>query len=174
MADRNDGTPDRLAIGVIAAPHGTRGEVRMQIWTHFPEHIQQLNSIFLGDEERPRRLRQARIQKGLAILSIQGVRSREEADELRGTVVRIEREQATPLEEGEYYHFELIGLDVFTEDGTRIGSLADIIETGANDVYVVKDDEGNEHLFPALTEVIPEIDLENRRMIARPLSYWER
>lgn len=171
MADREDFNPERLAIGVIAAPHGTRGEVRMQIWTHFPEHIQELNSIFLDDEEEPRRLRQARVQKGMAILSIQGIRSRDEADRLRGIVVRIAREQASPLEEGEYYHFELIGIEVFTEDGTRVGTLDDIIETGANDVYVVKDDEGNEHLFPALNEVIPEIDLENQRMIVRPLNY---
>ncbi len=171
MADRESVNPNRLAIGVIAGPHGTRGEIRMQVWTHFPEHIQELNSIFFGDEDQPRHLRQARIQKGLAILSIQGIKSREEADRLRGTVVRIEREQATPLEEGEYYHFELIGLEVYGEDGTRIGTLDDIIETGANDVYVVKDDEGKEHLFPALTEVIPEIDLESRRMIVRPLNY---
>lgn len=172
MADREAGIPDRLAIGVIVAPHGTRGELRMLIWSHFPERIPELKTIFLDDEERPRRLRSARVNGDLAILSMQGVNSREEAEALRGRVVRIAREEAAPLEEGQFYHFELIGLDVFTEDGIRIGTLDHIIETGANDVYVVKDDEGKEHLFPALTDVVPEIDVEQRRMVVRPLDYW--
>ena len=173
MAESQSDHPERLSIGVIVAPHGVRGELRMQIWTQFPEHIQELRSIFLGDEDRPRRLRDARIQKGLAVLSIHGVTSREAADELRGTIVRIAREQATPLDEGDYYHFELIGLDVFSEDGTRIGTLEEIIETGANDVYVVRDEERKEHLFPALSEVVPEINLDEHRMIVRPLTYWD-
>ena len=173
MVESESLNPERLAIGVIVAPHGTRGEVRMQIWTHFPEHIQELKSVFLDEEERPRRLRHVRMSGGLAVLSLHGISSREAADELRGTVVRIDREQANPLEEGEYYHFELIGLDVFTEAGERIGSLAEIIETGANDVYVVRDDDGKETLFPALRQVVPEIDLEGRKIIVRPLDYWE-
>ncbi len=173
MAESASLNPERLAIGVIVGPHGTRGEIRMQIWTHFPEHIQDLSSIFLDDETQPVRLRHVRISRGLAVLSLQGVTSREAADELKGKVVRIDREQAIPLEEGEYYHFELIGLDVFTEEGDRIGSLVEIIETGANDVYVVRDDEGKETLFPALNDVVPEIDLEHRKMTVRPLHYWD-
>jgi 16S rRNA processing protein RimM len=173
MAEDEPISPDRLAIGVIVAPHGTRGEVRMQIWTQFPEHIQELKSVFLGDEERPRRLRQVRSSRGMAVLSLQGVTTREAAEDLKGQVVRIDREQAKPLGEDEYYHFELIGIEVFTETGDRVGTLAEIIETGANDVYVVRDEEGNESLFPALTEVVPEIDLEQHRMIVRPLDYWE-
>ncbi len=174
MAEDELLNPDRLAIGVIVAPHGTRGEVRMQVWTHFPEHIQELKTVFLGDEDRPRRLRGVRMSRGLPVLSLQGVTSREDADELRGAVVRIAREQATPLDEGDFYHFELIGLDVVTEDGERVGSLTDIIETGANDVYVVTDDEGNEQLFPALKEIVPHIDVEERKITVRPLNYWER
>lgn len=173
MAEDESLNPERLAIGVIVAPHGTRGEVRMQVWTHFPEHIQELKTVFLDDEERPRRLRGVRTSRGLPVLSLQGVTTREAAEELRGSVVRIAREQATPLDEDEFYHFQLIGMDVFTEDGTRIGSLRDIIETGANDVYVVADDEGKETLFPALKDVVPDIDLDARKITVRPLNYWE-
>jgi 16S rRNA processing protein RimM len=173
MAESESLNPERLAIGVIVGPHGTRGEIRMQIWTHFPDHIQDLTSIFLDGEPLPVRLRHVRISRGLAILSLQDITTREAADELKGKVVRIDREQASPLEEGEYYHFELIGLDVFTEDGSRIGSLAEIIETGANDVYVVRDDEGKDTLFPALNDVVPEIDIEHRKMTVRPLHYWD-
>jgi len=173
MAEDESVNPERLAIGVIVAPHGNRGEVRMQVWTHFPEHIQDLKTVYIGDDERPRRLRGVRTSRGLPVLSLQGITSREAADELRGAVVRIARDQAAPLEEDEFYHFELIGMDVFTEDGQRIGSLTDIIETGANDVYVVNDDEGKEHLFPALHDVVPDIDREARRITVRPLNYWE-
>lgn len=173
MVESEPLNPERLAIGVIVAPHGTRGELRMQIWSHFPDHILELTSIFLDEEEQPRRLRHVQINRGLAILSLHGITSRAAAEELRGTVVRIDREQATPLDEGEYYHFELIGLDVFAEGGERVGTLSEIIETGANDVYVVRDNDGKETLFPALKEVVPEIDLEQRRVIVRPLDYWE-
>jgi len=173
MAESDTSRPDRLAIGVIVAPHGVRGEVRMLVWTQFPEHLSELRAIYLGDEERPRRLRHVGVAKGNATLAIQGITDREAADELRGTVVRIDREQAAPLEEGEFYQFELIGLDVETEDGESIGKLVEIIETGANDVYVVRDEQGKETLFPALTDVVPVVDLEAGKMIVRPLAYWE-
>ncbi len=173
MADSESLNPERLAIGVIVAPHGTHGDVKMQLWTHFPDHIQEIERVFLGDELRPRRLRHVRLSRGLAIMSLHGVTTREMAEELRGTVIRIDRSQAMPLDEDEFYHFELIGLDVVTESGDRLGSLAEIIETGANDVYVVRDDEGKETLIPALKDVVPEIDLEQHRMVVRPLNYWE-
>ncbi|HVX30213.1 MAG TPA: ribosome maturation factor RimM [Nitrolancea sp.] len=172
MVDNDSSQPERLAIGVIVAPHGTRGEVRMQIWTHFPEHLVDLRSVYLGDEERPRRLRHVGASRGHATLSIQGVSDRSAAEELRGTVVRIAREQAVPLDEDEFYHFELIGLKVETEAGEPLGTVTEIIETGANDVYVVKDAEGNEVLIPALKEVVPVIDLDAGKMIVRPLTYW--
>jgi 16S rRNA processing protein RimM len=172
MAESDFAQPDRLAIGVIVAPHGTRGEVRMQIWTHFPEHLAEIDAVYLGDEERPRRLRRIGTSRGHATLSLQGITDRESAEELRGTVVRIDRTQAAPLEEGEFYHFQLIGLNVETEAGEALGTVAEIIETGANDVYVVRDAEGNETLIPALKDVVPVIDPEAGKMIVRPLNYW--
>ena len=172
MAESETSHPERLAIGVIIAPHGTRGDVRMQIWTHFPEHLASIGEVFLGDEERPRRLRRVGASRGHATLSIQGITSRDAAEELRGTVVRIDRSQAVPLEEGEFYHFELIGLNVETEAGESLGTVAEIIETGANDVYVVENAEGKETLIPALKAVVPVIDLEAGKMIVRPLDYW--
>lgn len=173
MAEDEPLNPERLAIGVIVAPHGTHGEVRMQIWTHFPEHIETLKSVYLGDEERPRKLRHVRSSRGMAVLSLQGVIHRDDADELRGTVVRIDRGQARPLEEDSFYHFQLIGLDVVNEEGESIGKLAEIVETGANDVYVVRNDEGKEVLFPALKDVVTDIDLESGKMTVRSLDYWE-
>lgn len=173
MAEDEPLNPERMAIGVIVAAHGTRGDVRMKIWTHFPEHIAALKSVYLGDEEQPRRLRYVRSSRGMAVLSLQGITRRDAAEELRGTVVRIDRQQARPLDEDSFYHFQLIGLDVVNEDGESVGKLAEIIETGANDVYVVRNDEGKEVLFPALKDVVTEIDLESGKMTVRPLDYWE-
>ena len=163
--------PERLAIGRIASPHGIRGEIRMYIFSHFPERIPELPYIYIGNEDQPRKLTRARLKDNLAIMRVEGITSREMADELRGEVVRIDLEQAAPLEEGEYYHFELIGLTAVDESGAVIGQVTDIIETGANDVYVVTDDEGKETLIPALEDVVPEIDIEQRRMVVRPLRY---
>jgi len=172
MVESDTAQPDRLAIGVIVAPHGTRGDVRMQIWTHFPEHLSDIHEVYLGDEKRPRRLRRLGASRGHATLSLQGITDRGAAEELRGTVVRIDRAQAAPLEEDAYYHFELIGLAVETETGEPLGTVVEIIETGANDVYVVKDAEGKETLIPALKDVVPVIDLNAGKMIVRPLNYW--
>jgi 16S rRNA processing protein RimM len=173
MAETGPAKPERLAIGVIVAPHGTRGEIRMQVWTHFPEHLAEISAVYLGNEPRPRRLRQVSVAKGSATMSLQGIADRESAEVLRGTVVRIDREQAAPLEDGEFYQFELLGLEVETEDGEPVGKLVEIIETGANDVYVVRDEQGKDTLYPALKDVVPVVDLETRKMIVRPLTYWE-
>ncbi|MDI3339869.1 MAG: ribosome maturation factor RimM [Sphaerobacter sp.] len=163
----------RLAVGVITAPQGLRGEVRMSIWTHFPEHIPEITTIYLNEEETPRRLLAARLHRGIAILRIEGVETRDEAERLRGTVVRISRDQAAPLAEGDYYHYQLLGLTVVDEAGNPLGTVTDIIETGANDVYVVRDEGGRETLIPALRDVVLDIDLERGCMTVRPLRYYD-
>ena len=163
--------PDRLIIGRITAPHGIRGEFRMYVYSHFPENILEVPEIYIGDEESPRQLTRARRKDNLVIMRVEGVTSKEMADELRDELVRIDFEHAAPLEEGEYYHFELIGLTAFDESGNELGTVEDIIETGANDVYVIKDSEGKEILIPALEDVVPEIDVDNGRMVVRPLPY---
>lgn len=163
----------RLAIGVIVGAHGVAGQVRMLIWTHFPERIPEIKQVFLDDDPEPRRLKSARVQGNIAVLTIEGVASRDAAEALRGKIVRVGPGDAAPLGEDEYYQYQLIGLEVFDEAGNRLGELVDILETGANDVYVVRDERGAETLLPALKDVILEIDLERGRIIARPLQYYE-
>jgi 16S rRNA processing protein RimM len=104
-------------------------------------------------------------------MRVTGINTREMADELRGTDVHVDLENAAPLEEGEYYHFELLGLTAVDESGNVLGEVTDIIETGANDVYVIKDEEGKETLIPALEDVIPEINIPEGKMVVRPLRY---
>jgi 16S rRNA processing protein RimM len=163
--------PERLAIGRIVSPHGVRGELRMYIYSHFPERIPELPYVYIGDEEKPRDIIRARLKDNLAIMRVEGVTSREMADELRDKIVRVDLDHAAPLEEGEYYHFEIIGLTAVDEAGNTLGAVTDIIETGANDVYVIKDDEGKETLIPALHDVVPEINPDEGKMVVRPLRY---
>jgi 16S rRNA processing protein RimM len=117
------------------------------------------------------RLRGARLHSGQALLSLEGVTDRDAAEALRGSVVRISGSQARPLEEGEFYHYQLIGLQAVTEDGAELGELKEIIEAGEVDVYVVRDDAGNEHLFPALHDVVLEIDPGAKRLVVRPQKW---
>ncbi|HLI50442.1 MAG TPA: ribosome maturation factor RimM [Thermomicrobiaceae bacterium] len=161
----------RFAIGVVVGSHGVQGGIRMRVWTQFPERIPKLPSIILDDEPELRRLLSARLQKGDAILSVEGITTREMADDLRGTVVRIPPELAAPLEEDEFYHYQIIGLEVFDESGERLGEVAEILVTGANDVYVIRGGPEPELLLPALKDVILEIDPEHGRMIVRPPEY---
>jgi 16S rRNA processing protein RimM len=163
--------PDRLTIGRVVSPHGVRGEFRMYIYTHFPDRIPDLPYIFIGEGDEPRKITRARQKDNMMIMRVEGISSREQVEEIRGSIIQVDRDNAAPLEEGEFYQFEIIGLTAVTESGEQLGTVADIIETGANDVYVIKDDEGNETLIPALFDVVPEIDIEAGTMTVRPPRY---
>ncbi|MEX2426497.1 MAG: ribosome maturation factor RimM [Thermomicrobiaceae bacterium] len=169
--DENESPMERLTIGRVVSPHGIRGEIRMYIYTHFPDRIPELPHVFIGDESTPRKVNRARLKGNLAIMRIEGINTREMAEELRDQIVQIDIENAAPLEEDEHYYFEIIGLTAVDESGNVLGEVTDIIETGANDVYVIKDDEGKELLIPALKDVVPEVNIEAGRMVVRPLSY---
>lgn len=163
--------PQRLSIGRIVGAHGVRGAVKLRIWTHFPERIPELTHVYLDGETTPRRLLRAQLHGDIALLQLEGISTRNEAEALRGAVVRIDRSQAAPLAEDEYYHFEIIGLHVVNEAGEHLGQVVEILETGANDVYIVQRPDGRELLLPALRSVILEIDLEHQRMVVRPPRY---
>lgn len=145
----------------------------MRIWTHFPERIPELTHVYLEDEPSPRRLLRAQLHGDMALLQLEGITTREEAEACRGAVVRIDRSQAAPLAEDEYYQFEILGLRVVDEDGRDIGHVVEIIETGANDVYVVQQPNGEQLLLPAIRAVILEIDLEHQRLVVRPPRYYD-
>jgi len=114
----------------------------------------------------------AQLLGDIALLQIEGISTRNDAEALRGTVVRIDRSQAAPLDEDEYYHFEILGLRVVDEEGHDLGTVVEILETGANDVYVVQRPDGSELLLPAIRSVILEVDLEHQRMVVRPPQYY--
>lgn len=158
--------PKYLVVGEILRPHGLRGEVRMRVRTDYPERLPQLEFVFLGDSaEAPSPVKHAvaglRFNKDIALLSLAGCHTRNDAELLRGKVVLISIDQAAPLEEGEYYLFDLIGLRVFANQ-IEIGCIKEVLQTGANDVYVVHGGDFGEVLLPAHDETIVNIDFEAR------------
>ncbi|HEY8601561.1 MAG TPA: ribosome maturation factor RimM [Thermomicrobiales bacterium] len=165
--------PERLNLGKIAGTHGLRGEFRMYLFTNHPEMLHTIRTLYLGDTQVPQSVRRIHPLPGdkEAIVRLVGVTSPEEAAELRGQQVWVDREALPPLPEGELYHYQLIGLDVVDEEGTALGRLAEIIETGANDVYVVRGLAG-ELLLPAINDVILDVNLETGKMTVRQQQYY--
>jgi 16S rRNA processing protein RimM len=165
--------PERLVIGRIATPHGTRGELRMVIVASQPEGLRRLRTVYIGEEQRPYQVRRLHfIANGKeAILRLTVLTNPEDAAALRGERVWADLTALPALPENEYYHYQLLGLDVSDESGKLLGRLSEIIETGANDVYVVRG-PGGEVLLPAIEGVILTVDLEAGTMTVRPQEFY--
>jgi 16S rRNA processing protein RimM len=161
-----------LAVGRIVGAHGIRGEAKMEIITDNPDQLLDLRRVYFDDDPSPRRLSGVRYHARQALLTFPDITDRDAADALRGVIVRISGSQAKPPEEGEFYHYQLIGLSVFDEAGSPLGTLEEILEAGEVDTYVVRDNEGREHLFPALKDVVLDINPAENRVVVRPLV-WE-
>jgi 16S rRNA processing protein RimM len=170
-APATDAPPERLMIGIIGAPHGTNGAMHVRIISDFPEHLATLTHVYIGDDPQRRRLRSLRGASPTAILRVNGVATRNEAALYRGMPLYMDIRDAKPLDEGEYYWHQLIDMTVVTPDGETLGVLTSILQTGANDVYVVTRPDGTELLLPAIKDVVLDIDAPNKRMVARPLEY---
>jgi 16S rRNA processing protein RimM len=148
-----------LVIGRVIAPRGVRGELRVQIETDSPERFYGLRKVFLGEQLTPFEVHRARLHEGQALLQLKGIEDRNAAEQWRGALVYVALTDAIPLEENEYYYYQIEGLKVVTVEGEVLGTVTEIIPTGANDVYVVQGEEG-EILLPAIEEVIVEVNLE--------------
>lgn len=165
--------PRYLTVGQILRPHGVRGELRVKIITDYPEQLERHAHFYLARPVSPEKLdrysvEKCRFHKKSLLLKLTGLDDRDSADEMRGMLVQIPIEEAVPLEEGEYYHFQLIDVRVETEGGELLGQVIEVIDTGANDVYVVRGPRG-ELLLPALDDVILDLDLDVKLMVVRPL-----
>ncbi|MCP1109343.1 ribosome maturation factor RimM [Ohessyouella blattaphilus] len=157
---------DLLRVGVISSTHGIRGEVKVYPTTDEKERFLELKEVILdtGKEKRVLTIAGVKFFKNMVILKFKGIDNINDIEKYRQCELFVTREDATPLEEDEYYFGDLIGLAVFDEEHKEIGRLTDILETGANDVYVVKTVEGKELLLPAIRDCIKEIDIEGQEM----------
>ncbi|MDE3074639.1 MAG: 16S rRNA processing protein RimM [Chloroflexota bacterium] len=150
--------PRWLTVGRIVAAFGTRGEVRVLPETDFPQRFAPGSRLFVEGDDRGLQVQSSRRQRGQYVLKLEGIDDRSRADDVAGRWLRVPGNDLAPLAEGEYYLFQVLGLAVRTEQGQAIGSVTDILPTGANDVYVVKGDRG-EVLLPAIPDVIRQVDL---------------
>ena len=147
-------------------PHGVRGEVRMRVLTENREQLLNLEYVYLADSPEDKRrvrldVKKVRFNKAYALLTLAGCASRDDADRLRSKLVMIDQEQAAPLEGEQYYLFQLIGLRVLS-DNMEIGQVKEVLQTGANDVYIVENPAHGELLLPAHEETILSIDFETQ------------
>ncbi len=157
---------DLLRVGVIANTHGIRGEVKVFPTTDEKERFKDLKKVILdmGKEQKVLEIQSVRFFKNLVILKFKEIDNINDIEMYKGKDLLVTREDAVPLEEGEYFIADLLDLDVYSDEDEKIGVLYDVMQTGANDVYVVKTEEGKEILLPAIDECILDIDLEESRM----------
>ncbi len=161
--------PQFLAVGRIIRPHGVHGELRVEVHTAYPERFGVYKQVFVGDAHTPFRIKAHRFHTGFVLLTLQGIDSRTLAEPLRDQWLWISLDDAIPLQEGEYYVHQVLDMRVVTVDGEALGRVSEIIETGANDVYVVQGARG-EILLPVIPDVIVQVDVPNRQMTVRLLD----
>ena len=155
-----------LQVGVITTTHGIRGEVKVFPTTDDPRRFEELPSILLdtGKELCELEIQRVKYFKQFVILKFRDVDDINEIEPYKGKSLYVTRDMAVPLEENEYYIADLIGMDVFLEDGSLFGRITAVLETGANDVYIVQTQE-KEVLIPAIKDCILQVDVESNKMV---------
>lgn len=168
MVKQEQGSPKGesiyLAIGFLRRPHGVTGEIIMDLHTDFPDRIKPGRKVYVGDKYETLTIGSVRMHGNGMLVRLRGVDSPESAGRFRNQWVYVKSTEVPALPEGQVYKHELVGLTVKTDSGENLGILDEIIETGANDVYVVKKESGGEILLPAIPDVILETDINERVM----------
>ncbi len=165
-----------LPIGRVVKPHGVNGKVKAKYFGEDPHRFSSYHQIFIKDEKgglEPYEILEVIPQPPRLILRLKGIEKIEETEPLIGKEILIEKEALPELEEGEYYWVDILGMEVETQEGKRIGRVKEIFPTGAHDVYVVEGKRG-EIFLPAAEEVIQSINLKKRVMkVVRMEGLWE-
>ena len=151
-----------IVVGRVAAPWGTRGEIKVEVMTDFPDRFSPQEEVHI--DGRPITIERSRWHRGRVILKLATIDSVEAAQGLGGRFLEVPQSQLRPLPEDEYYQFQLLGLQVWTSEGEFLGRIAHILPTGSNDVYVVPSTHG-ELLIPAIEDVVKSVDLDRGRIV---------
>ena len=159
--------PEFITIGKILAPWGTKGKLKVEVATDFPQRFAPSSKVHIN--RQPMTIDRAEWRKGKAIIKLNTIHSIEDAEKLQGQLVEIHHSQLYPLPEGQYYHFQLIGLEVWTTQGELLGNITEILTTPSNDSYVVSGAKG-EILIPAIEDVIKSIDLDKGYIVIEPIE----
>ena len=167
MADaKNTGSPNGeplyLSVGFLRRPHGVQGEIIMDLHTDFPERLRKGRKLFIGEDHKPMMLEDIRPHAKGVLVKFKSIDTLEEAGQFRNQWVFSAMKDLPPLPQGQHYQHELLGINVVDDSGNPLGVLTEVIETGANNVYVVKDDSGKEILLPAIPSVVLDLDFDRR------------
>lgn len=160
----------QLSIGIIVGAFGLRGDVKVQLDTDFPERLVPGRNVYVGGA--PHRIRRVRASSTSATLGLSGVTNRTAAEQLRGQIITVDEAGLPPLEEGQYYYHQILGLRVETPAGELLGEVRDILATGANDVYIVTSAKG-ELMVPAVEDVVLKLAPEEGLMVVQLLPGME-
>ncbi len=156
----------RLEVGQIVNTFGIKGEVKVMPFTDDITRFDDLEKVYVKTkkEEKLYKIQNVRYHKNMVLIKFENIETPEQAELLRNAFLEIDREDAIPLEEGTYYIADLIGMEVYSDDGNKLGIVEDIYNTGANDIYVVKNDLGKQILLPGIKEVIKEVNLDTEKI----------
>lgn len=158
----------RLKVGKIVNTHALKGEVKVISSTDFPEERFATGSkllIMRGNQiVKEVTVESAREHKGAYLVKFEEIKGIEEAEQLKNLQLRVDEQYLNELDEGEFYFYEIVGCEVFDENNNKLGEVTEILQTGANDVWVVKNDLGKDHLIPYIDDIVKSIDVENKRI----------
>lgn len=160
-----------LEVGKIVSTHGLKGDVKVDPWCDDGDFLCEFEELYLDSAGKEKiKVLSAKVHKNIVLMRLDSVDSIEKAELLRGKVLFMDRADVK-LAEGEHFIQDILGLSVFDVDTNRCyGKVADVLKTGANDVYQVTNDDGKDYLFPVIDEVICEVDVDNNFMKIRPLK----
>lgn len=168
------GEPVYLAIGRLGKPHGLDGGVIFYVITDFPERLKKGKIVYIGDNHIPAKLYSVKEHSRGLIFRFQEFKSLEEIEKYKNSFVYVKTDDLPALPKGEYYHHQLIGMEVKDTAGNYLGKIKEILQTGANDVYVISDEENKEILYPALLNLIETTDLKQKLMVVKPLEFYNK
>lgn len=160
-----------LRVGVITQTHGLRGEVKVYPTTEDAKRFKKLKEVVIdtGKEQIDMEIESVKFFKNLVIVKFKGIDNINDVEKYKKSEIYVSRENAIPLEEGEYYIADLIGLKVMSDEGEDLGVLDDVMQTGANDVYVVKKKGHPELLIPVIDQCILNVDIEGGEVLVHLL-----
>ena len=166
---------DMFQVGIITSPHGVRGEVKVFPTTDDNNRFKKLKDCFIEfkGEMMPVKANGCKFFKNMVILKFEDFDNMNDVEKFRQCKIFVDRMHAVKLSDDEYFVADLLGINVVDESGKTIGELSDVIETGANDVYIVKNEQGEEILIPAIKDCILEIDINKKIMKVHLLKVME-
>ncbi len=168
-AQSRDAGDEWALVGEIIGVFGVRGELKERPLSDFAERFAVGATLYLGDAHTPHTITSARLRPGIHILALSGITSANDAERLRGKALAVPAADLSPLAPDQFYQHDVVGLRVERINGERLGVVVDILEAGSTDLYVVRADDGAEHLLPAVKEFIKQVDLTAGVMRVEPI-----